>query len=82
MGNPKTIKLLIKHGADVERKNKQGINVLHLAAQGDKAFSLAFFKTNHKMAINERDSEMSTPLHWACFSGSEIAIYYLLAWAN
>ena len=23
---------------------------------------------------------MSTPLHWACFAGSDTAIYYLLAW--
>ena len=26
------------------------------------------------------DNEKSTPLHWACVSGSDTAIYYLLAW--
>lgn len=28
----------------------------------------------------ELDNELSTPLHWACFSGSDTAIYYLSAW--
>lgn len=30
--------------------------------------------------INSRDRKGSTPLHWACFSKSEIALNYLLAW--
>jgi len=25
---------------------------------------------------------MSTPLHWACYSKSEIALCYLLAWIS
>ena len=32
------------------------------------------------MSLNETDGEHSTPLHWACFAGSDTAIYYLLAW--
>ena len=27
-----------------------------------------------------RDKRYSTPLHWACYSGSEIAAAYLLSW--
>ena len=32
------------------------------------------------MDIDEPDNEHSTALHWACFTGSDTAIYYLLAW--
>lgn len=34
------------------------------------------------MPLNETDIERSTPLHWACFSGSDTAIYFLLAWGG
>ena len=53
--------------------------MLHVAAQGDQAYSLTYFKTKG-VPLEERDGENSTPLHWACFSGSDTAIYYLLAW--
>lgn len=34
-GNMKLIKMLMKHGANVYAINKQEINMLHVAAQGD-----------------------------------------------
>eukprot|EP00347_Sterkiella_histriomuscorum_P014181 403361851 len=78
-GNVKLIKLLVKCGANVFARNKQGINMLHVAAQGDQAYSLTYFK-NKNVSLIETDGEHSTPLHWACFAGSDTAIYYLLAW--
>jgi ankyrin repeat protein len=33
------------------------------------------------MDINARDQRLSTPLHWACYSRSEIALNYLLSMA-
>lgn len=30
--------------------------------------------------INSKDKRGSTPLHWACYSQSETAIAYILAW--
>ena len=33
-----------------------------------------------KVDINAKDYRGSTPLHWACYSHSEIALTYLLAW--
>ena len=53
--------------------------MLHVAAQGDQAFSLTYFK-EAGIPLMEPDEEMSPPLHWACFAGSDTAIYYLLAW--
>ena len=52
--------------------------MLHVAAQGDSPYSVAYFK-KMGIAINSRDREMSTPLHWACISQSHNVIQYLLA---
>lgn len=32
------------------------------------------------MNIYSKDNRNSTPLHWACFSNSEVALVYLLGW--
>lgn len=32
------------------------------------------------MDINKKDKKGSTPLHWAAFSGAELALCYILAW--
>lgn len=53
--------------------------MLHVAAQGDQAYSLTYFKQKG-VELQERDGELSSPLHWACFAGSDTAIYYLLSW--
>lgn len=37
-------------------------------------------KSNDPKLINRKDSNLSTPLHWACYSGAENSILYLLAW--
>ena len=72
----KLIKLLMKNGADFSVKSKMGINMMHVAAQGDSAYSLTYFK-DKGISVNSVDDEGSTPLHWAFFSGSDIASYYL-----
>lgn len=74
-----SIKLLIEFGADIKAENVHGMTMLHVAAQGDSANSLYFFKTK-RLDLNKKDYRGSTPLHWACFSQSEVAISYLLAW--
>lgn len=32
--------------------------------------------------MRSRDNRGSTPLHWACYSKSEVALLYLLAWVK
>jgi len=32
------------------------------------------------MSLTEKDKRGSTPLHWACFQTSEVALIYLLGW--
>lgn len=74
------IRTLIAHGSDVHAINEFGLNMLHVAAQGDVAAPLYFFK-EQGVDMNKQDHRGSTPLHWACYSNSEIALSYLLAWS-
>ena len=78
-GNMDAVQTLIDYGADPHAKNFFGLNMLHVAAQGDSAVSLYYFK-RLDVDINEQDKRGSTPLHWACYSNSEVALSYLLAW--
>ncbi len=81
-GNIDLIEILIENGADYYIKSLKGLNVLHLASQGDRVESLIFFKEKYKMDISEKDFNGSTPLHWACFTGSENCLNFLLTWTN
>jgi ankyrin repeat protein len=65
-------------GADINVVNPQGINMLHIAAQGDQASSIIYF-LEAGANINMTDKRGSTPLHWAVYSNSEVAASYLLA---
>jgi ankyrin repeat protein len=76
------IDILLNSGADPTLKTKTQLSVLHMAAQGDKPYSLMLFKqmfVNIRADINTRDSEMSTPLHWACFCNSHKIINFLIS---
>lgn len=75
-GNPKLIKFLIRIGANPFVRTQKGVNCMHVAAQGDSAFSLTYFR-NKGISINAQDSAGSTPLHWACYNASDTATYYL-----
>jgi ankyrin repeat protein len=78
-GNPRLSKLLIGVGADKYALNHMGINVCHVAAQGDQPISLYFFK-ELGMDLRVKDYCGNTPLHWACYCCSEVSLIYLLSW--
>jgi len=59
---------------------KAGLNVLHLAAQGDRMTSMIHFYD--RFDLNCLDSKKGTPLHWACYMGSENVTAFLLAQHN
>lgn len=69
----------MRNKADYRVVTNEGINMLHVAAQGDQAFSLTYFKEKG-LSIMSRDYEESTPLHWACCAASDTACYYLTSW--
>jgi len=78
-GNIPLIKLLEEHGADIEAKNNRGLNVVHIAAQGDQPVSIAYFKKKG-ISLLATDNNGSTALHWAAYFGMENATYYLTSW--
>ena len=53
-----------------------------MAAQGDKPYSLMLFKQKFEdiqADINTKDTDLSTPLHWACFCQSHKIINFLIS---
>lgn len=54
------------------------INLVMLAAQGDQPSTL-YYHLKNGIDVNEVDKKQSTALHWAAYSGSELAMHYILA---
>lgn len=77
-GNLRVIKTLIQLGANINCLNRTGLNVIHFACQGNQPNSLAYFKEYYSMDLEETDDGQGTPLHWACYSGSDKATFFLL----
>lgn len=76
-GNVEMIKFLENLGASILVQNKAGLNVLHLAAQGDRMQSMIYLYD--RFELNCVDLKNGTPLHWACYMGSENVAAFLLA---
>lgn len=66
-------------GCNVSTKNKQGLTVMHVAAQSDQPLILAYFY-DLGISINEPDLKGGIPLHWAAYMGSETSASLLLSW--
>ena len=81
-GNLEIILSLIENGSIVTVTTKKGLNVMHMAAQGDNPDIIIFFKEKYGMSIYSQDKNGSTPLHWACYSSSENVINYLLSFMD
>jgi palmitoyltransferase len=79
-GNIDITKLLIECGANIDITNKRGLNVLHMSAQGNQPSSLVYFKEHYNYDLYSCDDMGSTALHWACYTGSDNAVVFLLSW--
>ena len=79
-GNIDTIKILIENGADIYSTNIQGLNVVHMASQGNQPSSIVYFKEKFNFDLMSLDGVGSTALHWACYTGSEDAFNFLLSY--
>lgn len=69
-GNLEAINTLMRNKANKDALTASGLNMLHVAAQGDSAPSLFVFK-ELGIDLNDADKRGSTPLHWACFRQSD-----------
>lgn len=79
-GNLILIRKFIDYGANYETLNNEGLNVLHLAAQGNQPLSIVYFVEEKGMILNVKDKVGSTPLHWACYIGAENSIDFILSY--
>jgi ankyrin repeat protein len=77
-GNVRNIEKLISFGADVDVRTRKGLSVLHVSAQGDQPTSIVYYVEKFQMTLQIKDKFGSTPLHWACYTGSESVVKYLL----
>jgi palmitoyltransferase len=77
-GNIYLMHVLEKYGADTLKTNNKKLTAMHLAAQGNSTSSIVYLHFKYDNLISQLDQGGSTPLHWACYSGSEIAVDYLL----
>ena len=78
-GNIKIVNLLKDNGAKIEMTTNAGKNVIHLAAEGNQPSMILYLMLNEALDINSVDENGSTPLHWACYSGSYEAVNYLIS---
>ena len=82
-GNLKLIIKLIKIGVSYKDKNNAGINIIHMAAQGDNPSIIVYFREKYNIDLfKEVDDLQNNALHWACASGSKIALDFLLLYIN
>jgi hypothetical protein len=62
---------LLKNGANLTLCTSTGMNIYHLAAQGDKVRTFLALQNINQFGINCKDFKNSTPLHWASYISSE-----------
>jgi ankyrin repeat protein len=80
-GNIDVIKILIESGANLNITNKRGLNVFHMSAQGNQPTSLVYFREKYNFDLHSIDDMGSTALHWACYTGSENAVIFILSYS-
>ncbi|EGR28545.1 hypothetical protein IMG5_173100 [Ichthyophthirius multifiliis] len=76
-GNLKMIQKMLSYKINYLVLAKGGLNVLHLAAQGNQPQIIHYF-VKLGMDINKKTNSGGTPLHYACFSRSEETVLYLI----
>ncbi len=79
-GNVKLCENLIENFADINLFNDNGLNVIHMAAQGDQPATLVLFKEKYKIDPQINDNVLSSALHWAAYMGSDLSLDYLASW--
>ena len=77
-GNLEIFEKLIKLGADLDIINSSGLNVLHLAVQGNHPNIIVFLMQKCGFNINSKDNNGSSALHWGVNMNSRESVDYLV----
>ena len=77
-GNLQIFNKLMENGADISSTNSSGLNVLHLAAQGNFPNIIIFLVEKFGFDINSKDNKGNSALHWAVYSNSRQSVDYLI----
>ena len=76
-GSTAVVELLLKNGADIDKKNEYGTTPLHLAADRGHT-EVVELLLQHRANIHEKDQYGHTPLHWATAEGHNKVVRLLL----
>ena len=77
-GNYIIFQKLLDNGAYLNTTNITGLNVLHLAAQGNCLNIITSLAEKYIFDINSQDNNGNTALHWAVYFNNHQSIDYLL----
>ena len=77
-GNYPIFQKLLDNGAYLNSTNITGLNVLHLAAQGNCLNIITSLTEKYIFNINSQDNNGNTALHWAVYFNNQQSIDYLL----
>ena len=81
-GNMKIIKKFVNLDVNIFELNSQGSSLLHLAIISDQVNIMVYLREKFKLDIYAKNNNGSTPLHLACFYGSESCFNVLLSWID
>merc|ERR1711957_511257 len=79
-GNLKIIKKLLTYDVNIYELNSQGSSLLHISIISEQVDTMVYFKEKYKLDVFARNKNGSSPLHLACFYGSESCFNVLLSW--
>ena len=77
-GNLEIFKKLLEFGAELHISNLSGLNVLHLAAQGNHPNIIVYLIEKCRFDINSKDNNGNTALHWGVNMDSKQVVDYLV----
>ena len=77
-GNLEIFKKLMELGANINETNSSGLNVLHLAVQGNHPNIIVYLMEKCRFDINSKDINGSNALHWGINMNSRQTVDYLV----
>lgn len=81
-GNLRIIQKLLEYNVNINEVNKNGNSLMHISIIADQVNIMVYLKDKLNLSIYITDKIGSTPLHFACFLGSENCLNVLLSWIH